>query len=188
VSDVLWTGVLDRLLSGLAHDVNGRATALRGIALLAATDEPPETWLSLLEAEAARLEGLALGLSALRAEAPEPLDAQEVLQAAARSLASVHVQLAVEAPEGADVGIRASQGLLVRCVVALALELAPVHVICTVRARARRFEGWVALELWSDRETSPRELPAPLAAARLERLPSGYRLSLPALDGDPLTP
>lgn len=171
---------MDRLLAGFAHDANGRATALRGIAILAGMGEPADSWIPLLDAEAERLESLARGLSALRAEPPEPLDALDVLRAAAATLAAVHVEFRIaEVSADEDTSVIQSRGALVRAVVALALQLAPSYSITLVHARAARTAAGVSIEIWSD-DVAPPALPAlALPDVALERTPTTYRIILP---------
>lgn len=181
----LWTRVMDRLLAGFAHDANGRATALRGVAILAAEDMAPGEWTPLLEHESMRLEQLAAGLSAVRLEPPEPLDVRDALRAATNALGAVHIELRVEsAGDVGDVSVRASRGELVRAVIALAFELVPPQTADTVHARVSRAGAEVVVELWVEKATAAGGvLPLSLPGARLGSVPGGYRLSLPALAG-----
>lgn len=178
-----WTPVMDRLLAGFAHDANGRATALRGVAIIAADGDPPEEWMPLLESEALRLEQLAAGLSALRVEAPEPVDARDVLHAVEATLGAVHIRLRHEdLPHERSVSVLVSRGALVRTLVALAFQLVPAHTAAAVHARVLRLGADVVLELWVEKATSSGSVPVSLPGAQLSTVPGGYRLALPALD------
>ena len=158
------------------------ATTLRGVSILAA-EETPETWRGLLELEAERMERLAAGLSALRLEAPEPLDVRDVAKAAAPTLAAMHIDLrvTVAAAEDAVLVVKGSRGELVRALLTLAVQLVPPHTALDLGCRISRSADAVELELRCGKATSPPPLPVPIPGAALRVLPDGYCLSLPAL-------
>ncbi|TVR50655.1 MAG: sensor histidine kinase [Gemmatimonadales bacterium] len=94
-SDAHWLALKDRLLRELCHDLNGRASALRGLAelhLSRRTTAPersgPDTRM-LLQEEADRLEELARNLDLLTARTdhpPELLDLQPILERAIQAV------------------------------------------------------------------------------------------------------
>jgi len=67
-----WPAVLDRILAGLSHDLNGRVTALRGFLELAELGDAPGSLEAFLKGEVERLELLARTLWSLNDGSPAP--------------------------------------------------------------------------------------------------------------------
>lgn len=100
-----WPGLSDRLVAGLCHDLNGRASALAGLSLLLVGDGGEDDDAELIASEVEKLEELARLLRLLAGDAdgaPEPLAPADLLpllvalQSRERGMENVSVDTAVD--------------------------------------------------------------------------------------------
>lgn len=127
-----WSDLLARILREMCHDLNGRASAVRGLAELSAVLAPGARphWdeSELLMEEAERLDELALNLGSLVADAghgAQLLDLQPLIDRS-RSIISLldcfrDARLLVLPPEGSPPGVRCVPARAIR-VLLLAME------------------------------------------------------------------
>ncbi|MDH3222431.1 MAG: hypothetical protein OEO23_01840 [Gemmatimonadota bacterium] len=66
-----WGRLADRILAGGCHDLNGRSSALYGLAELARAEDDPEFLTEALSTEAKRIQALAASLRTLSDRAPD---------------------------------------------------------------------------------------------------------------------
>ncbi len=81
-----WGCLADRILAGGCHDLNGRSSALYGLAELARAEDDPEFLSEALSTEAKRIQTLAASLRTLSDRAPDdprPLSIREELDSVA---------------------------------------------------------------------------------------------------------